>query len=41
VTLRETLSATKTVGRGRTNLTIIVPTIVQIDAATPRATFDR
>ena len=37
----ETLSATKTVGRGRTNLTIIAPTIVQIDAATPRASFDR
>lgn len=37
----ETLSATKTVGRGRTNLTIVVPTIVQIDTPTPRASFDR
>jgi hypothetical protein len=37
----ETLSCTKTIGRGRTNLTIIVPTIVQIDTATPRASFDR
>jgi hypothetical protein len=37
----ETLSCTKTIGRGRTNLTIIVPTIVQVDATTPRATFDR
>lgn len=37
----ETLSCTKTIGRGRTNLTIIVPTIVQIDAASPRASFDR
>jgi hypothetical protein len=37
----ETLSATKTIGRGRTNLTIIVPTIVQIDAATPSASFNK
>lgn len=37
----ETLSATKAVRRGQTNLTMIVPTIVQIDGATPRATFDR
>ncbi len=37
----ETLSCTKTIGRGRTNLTIIVPTIVQIDATSPRASFDR
>lgn len=37
----ETLSATKTIGRGRTNLTIIVPTIVQIDAAVPSATFNK
>jgi hypothetical protein len=37
----ETLSCTKTVGRGRTNLTIIMPTIVQLDATIPRATFDR
>ena len=37
----ETLTCTKTIGLGRTNLTIIVPTIVQIDRATPRASFDR
>jgi hypothetical protein len=37
----ETLSCTKTIGRGRTNLTIIVPTIVQVDATVPRASFDR
>jgi len=37
----ETLTSTKTIGLGRTNLTIIVPTIVQIDQATPRASFDR
>jgi len=37
----ETLSCTKTRGLGRTNLTIIVPTIVQIDAVSPRASFDR
>jgi hypothetical protein len=37
----ETLSATKTIGRGRTNLTIIVPTIVQIDAAVPSASFNK
>jgi hypothetical protein len=37
----ETLSCTKTIGLGRTNLTIIVPTIVQVDAAVPRASFDR
>ncbi len=37
----ETLSCTKTVGHGRTNLTIIRPTIVQVDAASPRASFDR
>jgi hypothetical protein len=37
----ETLSATKTLGLGRTNLTIIVPTIVQIDAATPSASFNK
>jgi hypothetical protein len=36
----ETLSATRTIGRGRTNLTIIAPTIVQIDSATPSASFD-
>lgn len=37
----DTLSPTKTVGKGRTNTTIIAPTIVQTDAATPMATFDR
>jgi hypothetical protein len=37
----ETLSPAKTVGRGRTNLTLIRPTIVQLDAATPYAGFDR
>ncbi len=37
----ETLSCTKTVGLGRTNLTIIMPTIVQTDAATPYASFNR
>jgi hypothetical protein len=36
----ETLSCTKTLGRGRTNLTLIAPTIVQIDSTTPSATFD-
>src|SRR5215210_5386235 len=37
----ETLTPAKTVGLGRTNLTIIMPTIVQTDAATPYAGFDR
>jgi hypothetical protein len=37
----ETLSVTKTVGSGRTNLTFIMPTIVQTDAVTPYAGFDR
>jgi hypothetical protein len=37
----ETLSPTKTIGKGRTNLTIIRPTIVQTDATVPAATFDR
>jgi hypothetical protein len=37
----DTLSVTKTLGRGRTNLTIIVPTIVQVDATTPSASFNR
>lgn len=37
----ETLSVTRTVGRGRTNLTFIRPTIVQADAAVPFASFDR
>jgi hypothetical protein len=36
----ETLNCTKTVGHGRTNLTLIAPTIVQIDSATPSASFD-
>ena len=36
----ETLSCTRTLGRGRTNLTVIAPTIVQIDSATPSASFD-
>jgi hypothetical protein len=37
----ETLSVTKTIGKGRTNLTIIESTIVQVDATSPRASFDR
>ena len=37
----EVLSPTKTVGLGRTNLTLIRPTIVQTDAAVPYAGFDR
>lgn len=37
----ETLGVTKTVGKGQTNLTFIMPTIVQADAATPYAGFDR
>jgi hypothetical protein len=37
----DTLSPTKTIGRGRTNLTIIASTIVQTDATTPAASFDR
>ena len=37
----DTLGVTKTVGLGRTNLTFIRPTIVQADAATPFASFDR
>ena len=36
----ETLSVTKTVGHGRTNLTFIMPTIVQADAAAPSASFN-
>jgi hypothetical protein len=39
--LIETLSVTKTLGKGRTNLTLIEPTIVQVDATTPSATFDK
>ncbi len=34
------LDVTRTVGKGRTNLTFIRPTIVQADAATPYASFD-
>jgi hypothetical protein len=37
----ERLSVAKTVGRGRTNLTFIRPTIVQTDATVPFAGFDR
>src|SRR5262250_3116110 len=37
----EILSPIKTIGKGRTNLTIIRPTIVQIDATVPAATLDR
>lgn len=36
----ETLSITHLVGRGRTNTTIVRPTIVQTDAASPYATLD-
>jgi hypothetical protein len=35
----EVLSPIKTVGRGRTNLTLVSPTILQTDAATPYAGF--
>ena len=35
----DTLSPTKSVGLGRTNLTLNTPTIVQTDATTPYATF--
>ena len=37
----DALSVTKTVGKGRTNLTFVRPVIVQADAATPFANFDR
>ena len=37
----DTLSVTRTVGSGRTNLTFIRPVIVQADAAAPFASFDR
>src|SRR5688572_16304754 len=37
----ERLSVTKTVGTGRTNLTFIRPTMVQVDATVPFAGFDR
>jgi hypothetical protein len=36
----ETLTPMRTVGRGRTNLTLIAPTVFQTDATVPRATFD-
>jgi hypothetical protein len=36
----ETLTPTKTVGRGRTNLTLIAPTVFQTDATVPHARFD-
>jgi len=36
----DTLSPAKTLGKGRTNLTFIRPTIVQVDATTPFASFD-
>lgn len=35
----DALSPIKTVGKGRTNLTLISPTIFQIDATTPYASF--
>ena len=37
----ETLAPAKTIGLGRTNLTLIMATIVQTDAAVPYAGFDR
>jgi hypothetical protein len=37
----EVLSPVKTVGKGRTNLTLIRPTILQTDATEPYAGFDR
>ena len=37
----ETLTPTRTIGKGRTGLTLIRPTILQTDAATPYAGFDR
>lgn len=37
----EVLSPVKTVGNGRTNLTLIRPTILQTDATEPYAGFDR
>lgn len=37
----EVLSPIKTVGRGRTNLTLIRPTILQTDTGVPYAGFDR
>lgn len=38
--LIEKLTPTKTVGRGRTNLTLVAPTVFQTDATVPRASFD-
>ena len=37
----ETLSCTKTIGLGRTNLTLKFPTLVQTDANPPYASFDK
>jgi hypothetical protein len=37
----ETLMPTRTIGKGHTGLTLIRPTILQTDAATPYAGFDR
>jgi len=37
----EVLSPTRTIGRGRTNLTLVSPTILQTDATTPYAGFGR
>ncbi|WP_232497307.1 hypothetical protein [Agromyces humatus] len=37
----EALSPIRTVGKGRTGITLIRPTILQTDAATPYAGFDR
>ena len=37
----DSLGIARTVGKGRTNLTFIRSTIVQADATTPRASFDR
>ncbi|TMA11898.1 MAG: hypothetical protein E6J89_06370 [Deltaproteobacteria bacterium] len=37
----ETLSVSKMVGLGRTNITIVAPTVVQADAVPPRASFDQ
>lgn len=38
--LIDTLSIAKTIGKGRTNLTLIRPDIVQADSATPFASFN-
>ncbi|WP_350349763.1 hypothetical protein ABIQ69_07645 [Agromyces sp. G08B096] len=37
----EVISAANPVGRGRTNLTLVRPLVVQTDAAEPHAAFDR